>query len=61
MSEWKNGQVILGVDCDIPEGAIRKALDSLGFKDIGITRAKLSESGFDVLVEPLTQARTKHE
>lgn len=48
-------RVILGVDCDIPEGAIRKALDSLGFEDISITRAKLSKSGFDVLVDPLTE------
>jgi hypothetical protein len=50
-------RIILGVDCDIPEAAIRKALHSMGFKDIGITRAKLSESGFDVLVEPLTEGK----
>ena len=50
-------RIILGVDTDIPEAAIRKALDSLGFADIGITRSKLSESGFDVLVEPLTEGK----
>lgn len=52
-------RIILGVDCDIPEGSIRMALDSLGFADIGITRAKLSESGFDVLVDPLPQDKDK--
>lgn len=52
-------RIILGVDCDIPEGAIRKALDSLGFGDIGITRAKLSESGFDFLVDPCPHGKDK--
>lgn len=52
-------RIILGVDCDIPEGAIRKALDSLGFVDIGITRAKLSASGFDVLVDPCRHGKDK--
>ena len=50
---------ILGVDCDIPEGAVRKALDSMGFEDIDITRARLSDSGFDVLVDPLAQGKDK--
>ena len=52
-------RIILGVDCDIPEGAIRKVLDSLGFVDIGITRAKLSASGFDVLVDPCRHGKDK--
>jgi len=52
-------RIILGVDCDVPEGTIRKALDSLGFADIGITRAKLSESGVDVLVDPFPQGKDK--
>lgn len=52
-------RIILGVDCDIPEAAIRKALDSLGFVDIGITRAKLSESGFYVLIDPLSLAKDR--
>lgn len=52
-------RIILGVDCEIPEGALRKALDSLGFMDIGITRAKLSESGFDVLVDPCPHGKDR--
>lgn len=52
-------RVILGVDCEIPEAAIRMALDSMGLENIDIIRASLSDSGFDVLVDPYTQSRDR--
>ena len=44
-------RIILGVNCDLPEGSIRKALQQVGFSDISIARARMSDSSFDVVVD----------
>jgi len=46
--EWTS--VILGVDCKLSEGLVRKALDQKGFTDVNIGKAKLSDTGFEIEV-----------
>ena len=45
-------RIILGFDCKILEGLVRKALDQVGFCDVRVARAKLSESDFNVVIDP---------
>ena len=49
-TEWR--RVILGVDCSLSEGVVRKALDVMGFDDVAVVRARLSDTKFAVVVDP---------
>ena len=44
-------RIILGVDCDLPEVSIIKALKQVGFSDISIIRARMSDSKFEIIVD----------
>ena len=47
--EWRG--VILGVDCELSEGVVRKALDSMGFTDVAVVRARLSDTCFEIVAD----------
>lgn len=44
-------RIILGIDCILLEDGIRKALEWVGFGDISITRARMSDAGFEIIVD----------
>lgn len=45
-------RVILGADCTLNAGAVRKALNEVGFDDVLIDRARLSDRMFAVEIDP---------
>ena len=44
-------RVILGIDCVLFEDSVRRALDWVGFGDIAITRAIMSDSDSEIIVD----------
>lgn len=46
-------RIILGVDCPLIEGVVSNALHEHGFKDVAVTRARLSDRDYRVIVDPI--------
>lgn len=52
-------RIILGVDCPLLEGVVSSALEKEGLLDIAVTRAKLSDGDYRVIVDPIEEQRGK--
>lgn len=46
-------RIILGVDCPLIEGVVINALHEHGYKDVAVTRARLSDRDYQVIVDPI--------
>jgi hypothetical protein len=49
--------IILGVDCDLIEGVVVNALTGVGLADVSVTRAKLSNDSFNIIIDPTPQQK----
>lgn len=46
-------RIVLGADCQLLEGVVSNALHENGFKDVAVTRARLSDRDYRVIVDPI--------
>ncbi len=51
-------RVILGLDCPLKENAVQSLLGTSGFHNVGIARAKLSDTGFKMFIRKVPARRS---